>query len=82
MIEGSIYILVIMLSTIVYAVCTIYHYICIWASMRESLSLGLANNNKVTDQPMHPHSLISALLFTYWKASYLNLAKVKFKFSS
>ena len=30
-----------------------------WASTQENLSLGFANN-KGTDQPAHPHSLISA----------------------
>ena len=45
------------------------------------LSSGVANN-KGADQPAHPRSLISALLFAIWEVSYVNLLKVKFQFSS
>ena len=38
----------------------------IWASMRETLTLLLANN-KGADQPMHPHSLICAFVICYLK---------------
>ena len=49
----------------------------IWASTRENLSLGFANNTR-EDQPAHPGSLISAFVirsiaeetglnFTFWK---------------
>ena len=39
-------------------------------------------NNKGADQPAHPRRLISTLLFTVWKVSYLDLLRAKFQFSS
>ena len=39
----------------------------IWASMRETLTLMLANN-KFADQPAHPCSLISAFVIRYLKS--------------
>ena len=40
-----------------------------WASARESLSLGFANNKRA-DQPAHPRSLISTFVIRYWKVSH------------
>ena len=39
---------------------------------REKTCLRGFANNTGTDQPAHPHSLISAL-FTFWKVSYVNI---------
>ena len=52
-----------------------------WASTRENLSSGFANN-KVADQPAHPRSPISTFVIHFWKVSYVNLLQVKFQFSS
>ena len=53
-----------------------------WASTRENLSSGVASN-KGADQPGHPHSLISAFVFSpFWKVSYPSLLQAKFQLSS
>ena len=52
-----------------------------WASTRENLSLGFANN-KDADQPAHLRSLVSAFVFAVWKVSDLNMLQAKFQFSS
>ena len=44
-----------------------------WASMRENLSLGLPNN-KGTDQPVHPHSLISTFVIRLFESIVSRLA--------
>ena len=43
--------------------------------------LGFVNNTGA-DQPAYLCRLISAVLFTFWKVSYLKLLQVKFEFSS
>ena len=43
-----------------------YNYNNIWASMWENLSLAFANN-KVADQPVPPHSLISTFVIRLFK---------------
>ena len=52
----------------------------LWGSMQANMSSGCVNN-KGADHPAHQCSLISALLFTYWKVLYLNLLQGKFQFS-
>ena len=47
---------------------------------REKTCLWGFANNKGTDQPAHPRSLISP--FVIWKVSYLDLLRVKFHISS
>ena len=49
-------------------------YVIIWASSRENLSSGCANN-KGADQPAHPRSLISALLVRCLESIVSRLAK-------
>ena len=45
----------------------------IWASMRENLFSGFANN-KDADQPAHPHSLISAFVIRFLESIISKLA--------
>ena len=45
----------------------------IWASMRENLSLGVANNTGA-DQPAHPRSLISTFVFCFLESITSKLA--------
>ena len=47
--------------------------ICIWASSRENLSSGFANNTGA-DQPAHPRSLISAFVFRLLESTICKLA--------
>ena len=47
-----------------------------WASTQENLSLGLANS-KVTDQPVHPHVLISAFVVRLLECVIYRLAKAE-----
>ena len=44
-----------------------------WASTRENLSSGVANNTGA-DQPAHPRSLISAFVIRYMKSIVVQLA--------
>ena len=51
-----------------------YHDVAIiWALMRENLTL-LHVNNKGTDQPVHPHSLISAFDIRFLESIICKLA--------
>ena len=45
----------------------------IWASPRENLSSGFANNTGA-DQPAHPCSLISAFVIRFLESTMFNLA--------
>ena len=54
----------------------------IWALSQENLSSGVCKQNTGADQPAHPRSLITPLLFAFWKVSYLDLLRLKFQFSS
>ena len=50
-----------------------------WASTEEDLSSGF-ENNKGTDQPAHPHSLISIFIFPLFKIIIYRLATSIFHF--
>ena len=56
-------------------------YIC-YGAPHEKTCLWEFANNKGVDQPEYLRRLINALLFTFYKVSYLGLLLVKFRFSS
>ena len=53
-------------------------FLVLFGPQRKKTCLQGFANNKGTDQPAHPLSLISAFLFAFWKVPYLNLLQVKF----